>query len=209
MDATTEEVKGRPRGPGWPGHDPMGMDQPRRGLARAALAVGMTALMALPLAGPAQAHPARQFWRYGKDVRVHKWWGHTVKRVAHRRWHRTHPEADSTEHDRYHHRRLRHLHRRSHLHDVLRSQEGGASWYEGEMGACGVPLSGLYAAHPSWPCGAKVSVRRGSEYVVVRVLDRGPYTAGRVIDLSREAFDRLGDLGAGVMSVKIYHLKRA
>ena len=38
--------------------------------------------------------------------------------------------------------------------------------------------------------------------VVVRVNDRGPYVSGRCLNLSRAAFDAIGDLDAGVLSVR-------
>jgi rare lipoprotein A len=39
--------------------------------------------------------------------------------------------------------------------------------------------------------------------VVVRINDRGPYAAGRVIDLSRAAARQLGILEAGVAEVQL------
>ena len=38
--------------------------------------------------------------------------------------------------------------------------------------------------------------------VVVRVNDRGPYVAGRCLDLSRAAFSQIASTGAGVVNVK-------
>jgi peptidoglycan lytic transglycosylase len=52
-----------------------------------------------------------------------------------------------------------------------------------------------------------VSARTDSRYVFVRVLDRGPSGEGRVIDLSKKAFDRLGDPSDGVLDVKVYRLE--
>lgn len=183
-------------------------DRPRR-RRRALLAAALAAALTLPVAGPAaQADPVKKFWRYGKDVREHRWWTHAKKRRRHLRWHRQHPEATWKEHRALHHGDLVHRHRSQHRFRVLARQRGLASWYSGAVGACGVALKGLYAAHRTWPCGTRVSVRRGSRYVVVRILDRGPHVAGRVVDLSPGAFDRLGSLGEGVMGVTIYRLQR-
>lgn len=175
------------------------------------LVVGLAGLVATSVAEVAQAHPVKRFWRYDPDVRKHGWQKHPALKRKHRRWHRQNPDATWKEHKRFHHFGLVHPHRQRHLHRVAATQSGGASWYDyaGRTGACGKVLRGLYAAHRSWPCGAKVSVQRGNRYVVVRILDRGPHVSGRVIDLSREAFERLGDPGTGVLDVSIYHLKKA
>ena len=61
------------------------------------------------------------------------------------------------------------------------------------------------AAHPSLPFGTVVRVTRPETGESVRVLinDRGPFTKGRVIDLSRHAARRLGMLDAGVVAVEL------
>jgi rare lipoprotein A len=73
----------------------------------------------------------------------------------------------------------------------------------------------LTAAHRTLPMGTVVRVtridREGNAVagpVVVRVNDRGPYAAGRVIDLSLAAARRLGMLRAGVVRVRIEILSR-
>jgi rare lipoprotein A len=73
----------------------------------------------------------------------------------------------------------------------------------------------LTAAHRSLPLGTLVRVTRidgggtpVSRPVVVRVNDRGPYAAGRILDLSLEAARRLGMLRAGVARVRIEVLGR-
>jgi rare lipoprotein A len=38
--------------------------------------------------------------------------------------------------------------------------------------------------------------------VIVRINDRGPYVSGRCLNLTRAAFDAIGDLDSGVMSVR-------
>ncbi|MBR0553242.1 septal ring lytic transglycosylase RlpA family protein [Stakelama marina] len=52
----------------------------------------------------------------------------------------------------------------------------------------------LTAAHRTLPFGSRVRVTNpaNGESVVVTINDRGPYAAGRVIDLSRAAADEIG-----------------
>jgi resuscitation-promoting factor RpfB len=77
------------------------------------------------------------------------------------------------------------------------TQTGGASWY-GEA-------NGMTAAHKTLPFGTVVRVENMANHKVISVTirDRGPYVAGRVIDLSDEAFRRLAPLGSGVIKVRI------
>jgi len=59
------------------------------------------------------------------------------------------------------------------------------------------------AAHRTLPFGTKVRVTNiaNNKSVVVKVNDRGPFVEGRIIDLSRSAFDEIADLDVGVISV--------
>lgn len=59
------------------------------------------------------------------------------------------------------------------------------------------------AAHRTLPFGTKVRVTNiaNSKSVVVKINDRGPFIDGRVIDLSRSAFDKIADLDLGVIEV--------
>lgn len=92
-----------------------------------------------------------------------------------------------------------------------RLQHGMASWYGGRIGhhrtASGHAFdpSALTAAHPSAPLGSKLLVRseETGQSVVVTVNDRGPYSRGRIIDLSHEAARQLGMLGRGVAHVTV------
>ncbi|QJD58628.1 septal ring lytic transglycosylase RlpA family protein [Pseudomonas sp. gcc21] len=61
------------------------------------------------------------------------------------------------------------------------------------------------AAHRKLPFGSKVKVTntRNGKSVVVRINDRGPFVRGRVIDLSKSAFARIGNPSAGLLNVKI------
>ena len=88
------------------------------------------------------------------------------------------------------------------------SQCGKASWYKmGTKTASGERMnaSALAAAHRSLPFGTKVRVENLSNgrSVVVRINDRGPYSGGRVIDLTRGAAERIGMINSGVTSVKV------
>ncbi len=61
----------------------------------------------------------------------------------------------------------------------------------------------LTAAHKTLPFGTQVRVRHASNgrEVVVRINDRGPFTKGRVIDLSRAAAEKIGLIRAGAAPV--------
>lgn len=89
--------------------------------------------------------------------------------------------------------------------------EGSASYYhdtlEGRATASGEPYRGaaLTAAHRSLPFGSKVRVTNpaNGRSVVVRINDRGPFAAGRVIDLSRSAARQVGLLERGHGRVRL------
>ena len=78
------------------------------------------------------------------------------------------------------------------------SETGVATWYD-------PPWSGFSAAHPWLPFGTQVTVtdEASGRSVTVVVNDRGPFSPGRIIDLSPEAFDRLAPLGRGILDVRI------
>ena len=90
--------------------------------------------------------------------------------------------------------------------------EGPASFYgkglDGRPTASGQRFdkNALTAAHPSLPFGTclRVEVVKTGRSVEVRVNDRGPYTGGRVIDVSEAAARVLGILDAGVAKVRLY-----
>ena len=87
------------------------------------------------------------------------------------------------------------------------TQEGIASWHGGGRTACGAPWRGtdLVAAHRSLPFGSRVEVEnlRNGRRVTVRIIDRGPYCRGRVIDLSHAAARELDMLGQGTARVRL------
>lgn len=81
-----------------------------------------------------------------------------------------------------------------------------ASWYgSGHRTANGERFlpDGLTAAHRTLPFGTLVRVTHGCRSVVVRINDRGPFIAGRAIDLSRGAARAIGLTGVGRVHLAI------
>jgi rare lipoprotein A len=68
----------------------------------------------------------------------------------------------------------------------------------------------MTAAHKTLPFGTRVRVTNlnNGRSVTVRINDRGPYIAGRVIDLSRAAATAVGMIGSGVARVNLAVLGR-
>ena len=69
----------------------------------------------------------------------------------------------------------------------------GPGLYGGAL-ACGGSLSPSTrgVAHKTLPCGSKVTLRYGRRTVTTRVVDRGPYVAGREFDLTAATRNDLG-----------------
>ena len=94
--------------------------------------------------------------------------------------------------------------------DVFR-QEGIASWYgpefDGRPTASGEIFNSTQftAAHPSLPFGTFLVVtnKNNNRQVTVRVNDRGPFVASRIIDLSKAAAEHLDMLVSGTAPVLI------
>jgi rare lipoprotein A len=63
----------------------------------------------------------------------------------------------------------------------------------------------LTCAHKTLPFGTflKIINPLDGRFVVVEVIDRGPYIGKRVVDLSRMAFSKIGDLEKGILNVEI------
>jgi rare lipoprotein A len=83
-----------------------------------------------------------------------------------------------------------------------------ASWYSvGSQTASGEAMNGnaLAAAHRTLPFGTRVKVENldNGRSVVVRINDRGPFIAGRVIDVTRSAAQELGMIQSGVAEVRV------
>jgi rare lipoprotein A len=86
--------------------------------------------------------------------------------------------------------------------------QGLASFYsEGTHTASGEKFDAheLTAAHPTLPFGTRLRVTNVAtgRSVTVRVNDRGPFVAGRVVDVSYAAAESLGMVGRGVAKVKL------
>ena len=90
-----------------------------------------------------------------------------------------------------------------------------SSWYgpgfEGNATASGEVFTadGHTAAHPNLPFGTELLVTYGGRQAVVRVNDRGPHAAGRGLDLSRAAAEKIGLTGAGADTVDVQVLGAA
>lgn len=90
-------------------------------------------------------------------------------------------------------------------------QHGKASYYSkkitGAKTASGQRLhhDSLVCAHRSYPFGThlKVTNLSNNKTVIVKVIDRGPFGRGRIIDLSWAAAKKIGMINQGVASVKV------
>ncbi len=88
---------------------------------------------------------------------------------------------------------------------------GEATYYsdsfQGRETAYGVKYdkNELTTAHKMYPFGTLLRVTRldNKKSVIVKVIDRGPYTDGRVVDLSRKAAEKLDMIKDGVVKVKV------
>lgn len=91
------------------------------------------------------------------------------------------------------------------------SEEGVASWYgpgfHGGLTANGETYNqkAMTAAHKTLPIPSLVSVKNleNGKEAIVRVNDRGPFSKGRIIDLSEAAADKLGMVDKGTARVRI------
>ncbi|WP_245806179.1 septal ring lytic transglycosylase RlpA family protein [Erythrobacter donghaensis] len=92
---------------------------------------------------------------------------------------------------------------------------GSASYYaakfDGRRTASGERFSnaGMTAAHRTLPFGTLVRVTNvaNGQSVVVRITDRGPFTRGRLIDVSRAAAEELGLVQRGHGTVELAVIK--
>lgn len=93
---------------------------------------------------------------------------------------------------------------------ALVSEVGLASWYGSESEgttATGEDYDGtsLTAAHRTLPLNSKIKVTnlRNGRAVILRVNDRGPNIAGRLLDVSLAAAERLGFIDSGKAPVRV------
>ena len=88
----------------------------------------------------------------------------------------------------------------------VHAESGRAAFYSGGRTASGERTgpNGLTAAHRTLPFGTKVRVtNHHNKTVVVRIVDRGPYGRGRIIDVSRAAAVELDMISAGTVMVSV------
>ena len=91
------------------------------------------------------------------------------------------------------------------------TQTGLAAYYsqrlQGRRTASGETFNNgaLTTAHQTLPFGTKVRVTRvnGGKSVILRVNDRGPTQANRIVDVTQAAARRLGFMRAGLTEVKL------
>jgi len=90
-------------------------------------------------------------------------------------------------------------------------QRGYASWYggkfQGKKTACGIIFDTYknYAAHKTLPCGTIVKVKnlKNNKSVIVKIVDRGPFKEGRIIDLSYSSAKEIGIDGVGPVEIEV------
>ena len=96
-------------------------------------------------------------------------------------------------------------------------QKGKASWYgkkfHGRKTSNGETYNmyAMTAAHKTLPMNTWVRVYnlKNDRQIVLRVNDRGPFVAGRIIDLSYTGAKKLGVVGPGTAPVKVVALGKA
>ncbi|RYY90649.1 MAG: septal ring lytic transglycosylase RlpA family protein [Chitinophagaceae bacterium] len=96
------------------------------------------------------------------------------------------------------------------------TEEGKASFYadkfEGRKTASGAVFhqKKMTVAHRTLPFGTKLKVTNiaNGKTVKVVVTDRGPFVAGRLIDLSKGAAKKIGMVQAGVATVRIRYKRK-
>lgn len=101
--------------------------------------------------------------------------------------------------------------------DPTYDRTGVASWYgadfHGKPTANGetFDMASLSAAHPTLPMPSLVEVTNlaNGKTVIVRVNNRGPYTRGRLIDVSKAAAVALGFDHLGTAQVRVRYVGRA
>lgn len=96
-------------------------------------------------------------------------------------------------------------------------ENGRASWYGREFHGRKTSNGETYnmyamtAAHKTLPMNTWVSVENleNGRQITVRINDRGPFVAGRIIDLSYKSAQRMGMVGPGTAPVTVTALGRA
>ncbi len=92
----------------------------------------------------------------------------------------------------------------------IASTYGQGDGFEGERTGCGQIFHThvVQVAHTSLPCGTVIRIEDTDtgKSVDAEVTDRGPYVAGRIVDLSYAAFTQLDPVGTGLLNVNVYIL---
>src|SRR6266545_3192548 len=92
----------------------------------------------------------------------------------------------------------------------IASTYGQGDGFEGERTGCGQIFHThvVQVAHKSLPCGTVIRIEDTDtgKSVDAEVTDRGPYVAGRIVDLSYAAFTQLDPVGTGLLNVNVYIL---
>src|SRR3972149_11832872 len=92
----------------------------------------------------------------------------------------------------------------------LCAEEGMASWYGGKFQGRKTASGEIFdtnkftAAHKTLPFGTMVKVTNldNQKTTIVRINDRGPFVAGRIIDLSKAAAEELDMMKTGLAGVR-------
>lgn len=90
-----------------------------------------------------------------------------------------------------------------------------STWYGpgffGNKTACGKTLRPrtIGVAHKTLPCGTKVLIGYRGKFMVMPVIDRGPYGAGRTWDVTIAVSNAIGMTSAGVAKVRHAVVRRA
>jgi rare lipoprotein A (peptidoglycan hydrolase) len=161
---------------------------------------GHKAVVAGRVVGAPRALSLLQVWRGSR-------W-HTLDRARtgvrgryrlHRRLHRT-MSAPARVVVAAHGQRRRHPIGRLNVYRWAQASWYGPGLYGGHL-ACGGHLEPgtIGVANKTLPCGTRLTLRRGSRSLRVRVIDRGPYVAGREFDLTAATAHRLGFAGHGAI----------
>ena len=92
----------------------------------------------------------------------------------------------------------------------IASTYGQGDGFEGLRTSCGhiFHTHVVQVAHKSLPCGTVIRIEDTDtgKSVEAEVTDRGPYVAGRIVDLSYAAFSQLDHAGTGLLHVNVYIL---
>lgn len=169
-------------------------------IAVAAFAIAGMAAGTIP-ASASECRGSAQVCGHSHAHKAHK------SKVSHKASHAKHAHRSA--------KRSKHAQRSSKRRHVASGgrHSGMASYYwQGQKTASGARFNpnGLTAAHRSLPFGTRVRVtnRNNGRSVVVIINDRGPFIAGRIIDLSRGAAKVIAMTGSGVAPVSIEILGR-